>query len=74
MEFVPPKITDKDQVHSGAEGLLLLLGNADGYLKILDFGVKPQLKSIQIDTKPIVDIKVPPSQKFYNTKVCFTLS
>ena len=58
MEFVPPKITDNHQVQSGAEGILLILGNADGYLKILDFGIKPQLKSIQIDTKPIVDIKI----------------
>ena len=37
------------------------MGNGDGYLKILDLGSKPQLKSIQIDTKSIVDIKVPPA-------------
>ena len=65
---------DLHKIETGAEGLLLMIGNSDGYLKIVDFGSKPQLKSIQIDTKSIVDIKVPPAHNFHNTKVCFTLS
>lgn len=60
MEFVAPKLTSQYQNRNNIEGILLLVGNSAGFLKILDFGTKPQLTSIQIDTKPIVDIKVPP--------------
>ena len=41
--------------------------------KILNLGEKPQLVSLQIDTKAIVDLKAPPPEKFCDTKVCFAL-
>jgi hypothetical protein len=38
----------------------LVMGNEDGFMKIIDFRERGEIQSFQIDTKPIVDIKVPP--------------
>jgi hypothetical protein len=36
------------------------MGNQDGFIKILNFKDKSEIQSFQIDTKAIVDIKIPP--------------
>lgn len=59
MEFTYPFPIKKNNDETTYE-INLVMGNEAGFVKIIDFGQKSEIQSFQIDTKSIIDIKVPP--------------
>lgn len=51
----------------------LVLGTEDGFIKIIDFKNRKEIQVFQIDTKAIIELKVPPPESFSNHHVCFAL-